>query len=248
MITLHHLNNSRSQRIIWLLEELGVDYQIQRYERDPKTNLAPAALKQIHPLGKSPLITDGDRVVAESGLIIEYLAEHHAPSLLGVGDQRLDVKYWLHYSEGSLMPLMMMKLVFDKVKTAPMPFFIKPIARAIADKAMKAYAGPNLINNLQYLEQQLALGTGRGDEYFCGAALSAADFQMIFPLEAIVAADREGSAQRYPSIVAYVERIHALPAYQQALARRGKLRLRLITEAVLDNERVRTDDHRDCRA
>lgn len=223
MITLHHLNNSRSQRIIWLLEVLNVGYKIQHYTRDEKTSLAPAELKKIHPLGKSPVITDGDQVVAESGLIIEYLCEKYGSvlSLMGNDDNRLDIKYWLHYSEGSLMPLMVMKLIFDKIKTAPKPFFIKPIANAIVDKAMSAYAGPNIINNIAYIEQHLAKNKKQGKNYMCSAELTAADFQMIFPLEALIA--RQPAIEKnQPNIYAYVKRIHALPEYQKALTAGGK--------------------------
>ena len=219
MITLHHLNNSRSQRIIWLLEVLEVDYQIKHYQRDEKTSLAPAELKKIHPLGKSPVITDGDKVIAESGLIIEYLCETYAgdQALMGNKENRWDVKYWLHYSEGSLMPLMVMKLVFEKIKSAPKPFFIKPIANAIVDKALSAYAGPNIANNVAYL----ADNHQRGNDYICGTQLTAADFQMIFPLEALIAR-QENIAENQPNIIAYVKRIHALPAYQKAITAGGQ--------------------------
>lgn len=223
MITLHHLNNSRSQRIIWLLEALGIDYQIKHYQRDAKTTLAPAALKKIHPLGKSPVITDGDKVIAESGLIIEYLCETYGKDQLFMGDDenRWDIKYWLHYSEGSLMPLMVMKLVFDKIKSAPKPFFVKPIANAIVDKAMTSYAGPNIANNIAYIEQHLASNAKQGKEFMCGKQLTAADFQMIFPLEAL-AAKQKNMATQQPNIYAYVKRIHALPAYQKALKEGGQ--------------------------
>jgi len=227
MITLHHLNNSRSQRIIWLLETLGIEYQIKSYQRDAVTNLAPKELKKIHPLGKSPVITDGKKVIAESGLIIEYLAEKYgnksdtALNLLGDEDNRFDIKYWLHYSEGSLMPFMVMKLVFDKIKTAPMPFLVKPIANIIANKALEAYPEPNIANNLKYIEQHLTDASKQGQDYFCGEQLTAADFQMIFPLEAMIA-QQKNMAKSFPNIVAYVKRIHALPAYQKALAVGGQ--------------------------
>lgn len=223
MITLHHLNNSRSQRIIWLLETLGIDYQIKHYQRDAKTTLAPAELKKIHPLGKSPVITDGDKVIAESGLIIEYLCETYGKdqAFMGNDENRWDIKYWLHYSEGSLMPLMVMKLVFDKIKSAPKPFFIKPIANAIVDKAMSSYAEPNIANNIAYIEQHLANNIQQNKAYICGKELTAADFQMIFPLEAL-AAKQKNIAEQQPNIYAYVKRIHALPAYQKALKEGGQ--------------------------
>ena len=223
MITLHHLNNSRSQRIIWLLEALGVEYQIKSYQRDAVTNLAPESLKKIHPLGKSPVITDGDKVIAESGLIIEYLAEQYGNKLdlLGQENNRLDIKYWLHYSEGSLMPFMVMKLVFDKIKTAPMPFFIRPIAQIIANKALEAYPEPNIANNLKYIEQHLTDAAKKGQNYFCGEQLTAADFQMIFPLEAICS-QQKNMSDSHPNIATYVKRIHALPTYQKALEAGGQ--------------------------
>ena len=136
MIIVHHLNNSRSQRVLWLLEELGVAYDIKRYQRDPKTMLAPAELRQVHPLGKSPVISDGDITVAESGAILEYLVERYdddgrlAPA---VGTpERLRWRYWMHFAEGSAMPPLLIKLICEKVARSPMPFFAKPIARAIS--------------------------------------------------------------------------------------------------------------------
>lgn len=215
MITLHHLNNSRSQRIIWLLEELGLDYQIKTYQRDAKTSLAPKALEQIHPLGKSPVITHNDEVIAESGLIIEYLVSltdnHFEPA--STDADYWQNKYWLHYSEGSLMPLIVMALLFEKMRTAPMPFFIKPIARTLANKVEAAYSGPNLINNLNYIEKHLA-----SHQWFCGDAIRSADFQMIFPLEAALV---RATADGYPNIKRYVKQVHALKTYQTALQKGG---------------------------
>lgn len=217
MITLHHLENSRSQRIIWLLEELGVDYRIERYHRDPKTSLAPEALKKIHPLGKSPVITDGDNTIAESGLIVEYLLKTYGNDRFLPADNSPEYwqyLYWLHYSEGTLMPLMVMSLIFNKIKTAPMPFFIRPIAKGIADQVMKSYVGPNMANNLRVIEEHLGRHT-----WFAGEQMSGADFQMIFPLEASL--NRAIQAADFPHIAAYVQRIHALPTYQTALQKGG---------------------------
>ena len=119
MIVVHHLNNSRSQRVLWLLEELGLDYEVKRYQRDPKTMLAPASLKAVHPLGKSPVITDGANTIAESGAIIDYLVERYGNGRLvpaaGTPD-KLRWTYWLHFAEGSAMPPLLMKLVFDKIE------------------------------------------------------------------------------------------------------------------------------------
>ena len=142
MITVHHLENSRSQRVLWLLEELAVPYEVRRYARDPKTLYAPPALAKVHPLGKSPVITDGDITVAESGAIVEYLIDAHGQGRLrpapGTPEQRR-YTYWLHFAEGSLMPPLLMQLVFDKVRTAPVPFFVKPIVLGIADKVTASY-------------------------------------------------------------------------------------------------------------
>lgn len=216
MITLHHLNNSRSQRILWLLEELGVEYEIKFYQRDAKTNLAPDSLKAVHPLGKSPVITDGDITVAESGAIIEYLTHTYQPAwypALGTAENR-QFSYWMHFSEGTLMTQMLIKMMFDKVKMSPMPIIVKSIAKMIANKAIAAYAGPNVIANLAFIDKHLS-----ENHWFCGNEMTGADFQMSFPLEAAIA--REGKAS-YPHIAQYVERIHTRPAYQAALKKGGE--------------------------
>jgi glutathione S-transferase len=216
MITLHHLNNSRSQRVLWLLEELGLQYEIKHYQRDSVTNLAPAELKKIHALGKSPVLTDGVITVAESGAIIEYLALTYGKTLIPDGDTEAgrQYRYWLHFAEGSLMPPMVAKLVFDKVRLNAKPFFVKMIANKIADKVMGGYFGPNIVANMQFIEQHLA-----NNHWFAGENLTGADFQMSFPLEA--AASR-GTIGQHPNIVAYVKRIHARPAYQAALLKGGE--------------------------
>ena len=215
MITLHHLNNSRSQRILWMLEEIGVDYQIKHYQRDPQTLLAPAELRQVHPLGKSPLITDGELTLAESGAIIEYLAERYGDWLLPAAGspERLRCRYWLHYAEGSAMPPLLLKLVFDKLRSSPMPFFIKPIARGIADKVGQAFITPQLKLHFDYLESQLS-----EHEWFAGDAFSAADIQLSFPLEAAAA---RGVLANHPRLHDFLQRIHARPAYRRALEKGG---------------------------
>ncbi len=216
MITLHHLNNSRSQRILWLLEELKSPYDITFYERDPITILAPKELKKIHALGKSPVITDGDITVAESGAIIEYLVQTYGKDLYPTPGSEVhrQYTYWMHYAEGSLMPQMLIKLIFDKVKNSPMPFFVKPIARMIANKVLDSYAGPNIKTNLAFIENHLT-----NNQWFCGDSLTGADIQMSFPLEAMIA--REGGEQ-YPNIAAYVRKFQARPAYQKALEAGGE--------------------------
>ncbi|WP_020656431.1 glutathione S-transferase family protein [Massilia niastensis] len=221
MIVVHHLNNSRSQRILWLLEELGLDYEIKRYQRDPKTMLAPPELKAVHPLGKSPVISDGDTVVAESGAIVEYLVGRYGDGRLAPAPgtpQRLRYTHFLHYAEGSAMPPLLLKLVFDRVEHGPMPFFVRPVARAIAQKVKNSFVLPQIALHLGYLEGELGKS-----EWFAGEAFSAADIQLSFPLEA--AAARGGLHANYPRLAAFLERIHARPAYQRALERGGKYEL-----------------------
>ena len=220
MITLHHLNNSRSQRILWLLEELGMPYEIKRYQRDPKTMLAPPELRRVHPLGKSPVITDGELTMAESGAIIEYLADRYGEGKLlppAGTSQRLRCSYWLHYAEGSAMPPLLLKLVLNRVRTAPAPFFVKPIARGIADKVDRTFTDPQLKLHLDYLDAELG-----EREWFVGDSFSAADIQLSFPLEAFAA--RGGLGSSYPRLGAFLQRIHARPAYRRALERGGEYR------------------------
>jgi glutathione S-transferase len=223
MIIVHHLNHSRSQRILWALEELGVPYEIKRYERDAVTNLAPASLKLVHPLGKSPVITDniegeGEVTVAESGAIIEYLVQQYGngeyvPAMNSKAGR--DYMYWMHFSEGSLMQQLLIRLIFEKVVTSPMPFFVKPIAKGIAKEVMKGYVQPNIDAMLEFIESHLAK-----NEWFAGDKMSGADFQMSFPLEASVA--RGIVDERYPHIRQYVAKIHARPAYQAGLEKGGE--------------------------
>ena len=218
MIVVHHLNNSRSQRILWLLEELGLDYEIRKYQRDPKTMLAPPELRAIHPLGKSPVITDGEATVAESGAIIEYLLERYGNGRFipaaGTAD-KLRFTYFLHYAEGSAMTPLLLKLVFDRIETSPMPFFVKPIARGIAQKVKSTYVMPQIKQHLDYMEAELGKS-----EWFAGDAFSAADIQVSFVLEA--AGARGGLGENYPKLFAFLQRIHARPAYARALERGGK--------------------------
>lgn len=217
MITVHHLNNSRSQRVLWLLEELRLDYEIRKYERDPKTMLAPPELRAVHPLGKSPVITDGDLTVAESGAILEYLVDRYDRGTLAPPPgtpERLRWTYWMHFAEGSAMPPLLVKLIFDRVVAAPMPFFVKPIVRTIASKVLATVVTPNLERQWDFMETEL----GRSP-WFAGDAFSAADIQMSFPIEA--AAQRAGLDTRRPMLMNYLKRIHARPAYKRALKRGG---------------------------
>jgi glutathione S-transferase len=218
MIIVHHLENSRSQRVLWLLEELGLPYEVKRYARDKKTSLAPPELLQVHPLGKSPVIGDGDVTVAETGTIIEYLLERVPGTPLkpapGTPEHRR-YSYWLHFAEGSAMSPLLMMLIFNRIKSAPMPFFAKPIARAIADRTLDGFVKPNITRQLAYMEAELA-----SRDWFAGSTFSAADVMISFPLE--VAATRAGlDAAHYPKLAVFLERIHARPAYQRALERGG---------------------------
>ena len=218
MITVHHLNNSRSQRVLWLLEELGLDYQVRRYERDAETMLAPETLRQVHPLGKSPVIEDGERVVAESGAIVEYLAARHGNGRLlpePGSDDYWRCRYWLHFAEGSAMPPLLLKLVFDRVRSAKMPFFAKPIARGVADKVLGSFVMPQIRAQLAYMEAEL-----EDREWFAGRDFSIADIMMSFPLEA--ANSRGGLGDAQPRLQQWLARIHARPAYQRALAQGGE--------------------------
>jgi glutathione S-transferase len=217
MITVHHLNNSRSQRVLWLLEELGLPYEIKPYQRDAKTMLAPPELKQVHPLGKSPVITDGDITVAESGAIIEYLVTTYGQGRLKPAAGSEDARrwtYWLHFAEGSAMPPLLMKLIFGRIQTAPMPFFVKPIAKAIARNVLTSFVDPNLKGQLDFMEAELGQRA-----WFAGNEFSAADIQMSFPVEA--AAQRAGLDASRPKLMAWLKAIHARPAYRRALERGG---------------------------
>ena len=217
MLIVHHLNNSRSQRILWLLEELGVEYDLKCYERDRQTLFAPPELKAVHPLGKSPVIQDGDLTLAESGAIIEYLADRYGGGKLARphgSPARAQYVYWLHYAEGSAMPPLLMKLVFDRIVAAPMPFFARPVVRKIHQSVMNAFIGPQLKLHLDYLESQLAKR-----DWFLDGEFSAADVQMSYPLETAVA--RAGLDTSRPRLMGWLRRVHARPAYRRAVERGG---------------------------
>ncbi len=178
MIVVHHLNNSRSQRVLWLLEELELPYEIKRYKRDPQTMLAPTSLREVHPLGKSPVITDGKLTLAESGAIIEYLIERYGNGRLvpAIGTlEHLRYTYWLHYAEGSAMPPLLLKLIFDQIEKNPMPFFVRPIARAIVSRVKSSFIEPQIAQHLDYMEAEIGKST-----WFTGNEFTAADIQMSF--------------------------------------------------------------------
>ena len=225
MIKVHHLDHSRSLRVLWMLEELGLPYQVVNYQRDPKTWLAPQALREIHPLGKSPVLQDDALVLAESGAILDYLADRYdsgrqlSPELLPAqASERVRYRYWMHYAEGSAMPPLLMSLVFARVRKAPMPFFARPIARSIVDKVMKGFVGPQLKLHLDWMERELGQSP-----WFAGERFTAADIQMSFPIQA--AASRAGNMANYPKLQAFLQRIEQRPAYQRASGRGGALDL-----------------------
>src|SRR5450830_107295 len=220
MITVHHLNNSRSQRVLWLLEELGLEYDIKFYQRDPKTMLAPQSLRDVHPLGKSPVITDGDLTIAESGAIVEYLVERYGNGKFipeAGTPERLRYRYWLHYAEGSAMPLLLMKLIFGRLPTS-VPTLIRPIARLICNGVLGRMVDPQLKRHLDYLEGEL-----RSSTWFAGNTFTAADIQMSFPIEGL--RSRGGLDAQYPKLLTYLDSIHGRPAYQRALQRGGPYEL-----------------------
>ena len=217
MLLVHHLNNSRSQRVLWLLEELGVPYDIRHHQRDAKTMLAPSELLAVHPLGKSPVLVDGDVTVAETGAIVEYILDKFGNGRLRPAPGTPDFlrhRHWLHFAEGSAMPPLLMKLVFDEVQKAPMPFFIRPIAKAISQKVLAMLVWPNLRRQFDFIEAELGKST-----WLAGDELTGADIMMSFPLEA--AKQRAGLDAKHPRMLDFVQRVHARPAYQRALQRGG---------------------------
>ena len=220
MIVVHHLNNSRSQRVLWLLEELGILYEIQRYQRDPATMRAPASLRAIHPLGKSPVISDDGQVIAESGAIVDYLVERYGGGKLippAGTPERLRYTYWLHFAEGSAMPPLVMKLIFDRMPQAA-PALMRPIVRGIAGRVRRGFVEPQIAAHLAFMEAELGKSI-----WFAGDEFTAADIQMSFPLEA--ASARGGLDASRPKLWGFLERIHARPAYRRALEKGGPYEL-----------------------
>ena len=217
MIIVHHLQNSRSQRVLWLLEELGVPYDVKRYERDKVTNLAPKELLKIHPLGKSPVIEDSGAIYAETGAIIEHIVETHGGGRLAPQrgtDNYRRYKYWMHAAEGSFMPPLLIALLLDRMDAAKMPFFAKPIAKKLTQGVRDAYLAGTIRNLFGYIDSEL----GRSN-WLAGAEFSAADIIMSFPVEASLTRIEE--AKRSKNIKSYVDRLHARPAYKRALERGG---------------------------
>jgi glutathione S-transferase len=202
MIRLHHLNNSRSQRVLWLLEELALPYEVILYQRDAKTMLAPESLKRIHPLGKSPVIEDGDQKLAETGLIVEYLISQYGPQFApeSSSPEHWRYIYWLHYAEGSLMLPLLLKLVLNRLGLLGWP--------------ARGFVARQLTLHLDYLEAQMAT-----QSWFVGEQFTGADIMMSFPLEASV--QRGGLNASRPRLMDWLQRIHARPAYARALERGG---------------------------
>lgn len=217
MLTVHHLNNSRSQRVLWLLEELGVPYDVKHYQRNPETMRAPPELTAVHPLGRSPVVTDGDIVVAETGAVIEYLLETYGNGRLRPAAGSPEARrftYWLHFAEGSEMTPLLMRLVFDRLAASPMPFFVRPVAKGITKKVRASFIDPQITAHLDFIEGEL-----RRSEWFAGDVFGAADIQMSFPIE--VSAMRAGLGAGRPKLQAFLDRIHARPGYVRALERGG---------------------------
>lgn len=215
-IVVHHLNNSRSQRVLWLLEELGVPYEIKYHKRNPKTHLAPPELKAVHPLGKSPVVVDDGRVLAETGAIVDYLLDTHGNGRLRPPpgtDEWLRFIYWLHYAEGSAMPPLVMRLIF-RVMPRRSPWLLRPLVRRIAERAQAGFVTPQLKLHMNYWESELQRST-----WFAGEEFTSADIMMSFPIE--VAAVRANALEGRPKLTAFLDRIRARPAYQRAVERGG---------------------------
>ncbi len=217
MITVHHLNHSRSHRVLWLLEELGLDYELRRYERDPETLRAPAALRDVHPLGKAPTIVEAGRALAESGAILESLVNRHGGGRLAPAagtPERERYSYWMHYAEGSAMPALVLRLIFSQMPRQPMPALARPVVRALARNVIDTFVQPQIDQHLDYMDAELA-----NNPWFAGDEFTAADIQMSFPIEAAAAGRTLGEGRR--NLSAYVQRIRARPAYRRALDKGG---------------------------
>jgi glutathione S-transferase len=217
VITVHHLNNSRSQRVLWALEELEVPYEIVKYERDRQTMLAPPELARIHPLGKSPVVVDAGATLAESGAILEYLADAYGKGKFvpPAGTQAYrDCRYFMHYAEGSLMPYLLLKLIFGKIKSAKLPFFVKPIAKKIAGKVSADFIDPNLTRHVKFIGDHL-----EKHAWFAGDDISIADFQMLFAIEGILSRAKDFTLS--PKLGQWVAKCQARPAFKRALDKGG---------------------------
>lgn len=210
-IKVHHLNYSRSLRVLWLLEELGLDYSIEPWERDENFR-APQEAQRVHPLGRFPMVEVDGRTLAESGAVLEYFADREGKLRPTDDEENLECRFFLHYGEGSVMPPLLVRLILTRLRGAPVPFFVKPIARGIADKIDQSYTTPALDLHLGFVEKTL------GERpYFAGDTFSIADIQMFYPVEG--ALSRAGG--EYPNMAAWRERVTSRPAYQRAEAAGG---------------------------
>lgn len=217
MIIVHHLNGSRSQRVLWLLEELELPYEIKKYDRNPKTLLAPPELKRVHPLGKSPVLTDGDYTVAESGAIIEYLVNKYGNGRLkppAGSKEELKYIYWLHYAEGSAMFPLLLSLIFSRLPKQKVPFFIKPVLKIISKKFLSSYVYPQLKLHTEFMESEL-----KKTSWFAGNDFTAADIQMSFPI--VAAAARSNLISKDSKLSGFISRIHSRPAFIRAVEKGG---------------------------
>jgi glutathione S-transferase len=221
MITVHHLERSRSHRILWLLEELKVPYEFKIYKRDPVTLLAPPELKKIHPLGKSPTVTDGNQVVAESAVILESILDQYGNGRLrphpGTPDSS-HYRYFMHYTEGSLMPPLVMSAVFSAIPKQPMPFFIRLIVKEISKKVHQSFIWPQLKSHFEFLNSHL-----QKNEWFAGSEFSAADIQISYAV--LAAEDRMRDHFHYPKLKEFVEKIKKREAFKVAIEKGGPLEL-----------------------
>lgn len=218
MIVVHHLEQSRSQRIVWLLEELSLPYKIKRYKRNPKTFLAPPELAKVHPLGKAPVVVDDGDVLIESGAIIDHLLQKHGD---GSGlrpkagtSGALHYATFLHFAEGSLMPQLLLRLIFNRMGTGA-PKLMRPLVRAVTSPVNSMFVEPNLTRMLDYLESELGKRI-----WFAGPDFSGADIQMSFPLE--MAEQRAGLGASRPNLTTFLARIRTRPAYKRAMAAIGE--------------------------
>lgn len=215
MLTVHHLNQSRSQRVLWALEELGVPYQIVRYQRE-KTMLAPESLKKVHPLGKSPVVEDNGLIIAESGAILEYLQETYDAEQRfkpQEAQQKRDYRFWLHYAEGSLMPLLLLKLVITRLGKPPVPFGVRSVGKILARGVEHAFLNRQLETHARFIETQLVQRN-----WLVGNQLSMADIQMSFPIFALLA---RGGVDDLPNLRAWKKRVEMRPAWQRAIVQGG---------------------------
>jgi glutathione S-transferase len=219
-IVVHHLENSRSQRVLWLLEEIGAPYEIKAYARDPETKLAPPELKAVHRLGKSPVVAADGHMLAETGAIVGYLIDTRGGGQLrpAAGTRaRLRHDFWMHYAEGSAMPPLLLKLVLQTLPRRA-PALLRPLVRRIASTAQSGFVDPQLVLHIDYWEDALTRG-----RWFAGEDFTAADIMMSFPVEA--AAARAGALAGRPRLAAFLGAIRARPAYCRALERGGPFQL-----------------------